>query len=265
MKSWKKFWAKACILSIACLFQPALASAAAKPEPSVVKAAEDVRVMSQEIAKAYFYIVRQVRVDRAKEDLKNGLAGLDRNIQMLTAGVEDKSLRNILLFMAFTRDEMRETLVKPYTRENGALILDLSESLLEGAEAITQRYLNSDNAEESMLVVSGKMNFLLERMAKYYIAFVAGFKDENNIRQVDGAAAQFEALLANVNAYKKYPPELQDRVQRLNEFWVIAKGFYLDIENSALPATVFISSDYLESTVQKLVTYHLGKAAAPKS
>ena len=116
-----------------------------------------------------------------------------------------------------------------------------------------------------MLVVSGKMNFLLERMAKYYIAFLAGFKDQNNVRQVGTAAAQFETLLTNVNAYENYPPDLQSRVERLNEFWTIAKGFYLDIENSALPATVFISSDYLESTVQKLVAYHLGRAAAPKS
>lgn len=265
MKTWKTTRAGACILAIACLFQTGVAGANTQPEPSVVKAAEDVRVVSQEIAKAYFYIVREVRVDRAQEDLKNGLSGLDRNIQTLTAGVEDETLRNILRFMAFTRDEMRQILAKPYTREHGALILDLSESLLEGADAITQRYLNADNKEESMLVVSEKMNFLLERMAKYYIAFLAGFKDQNNVRQVGIAATQFETLLTNVNAYKDYPPDLQNRVERLNEFWTIAKGFYLDIENSALPATVFISSDYLESTIQKLVTYHLGRATAPKS
>ena len=261
MKTIRLSLAKACLLLVAGLLHATAADAATQREASLLEAAENVQIASQQIAKAYFYVALNTRPERAAEDLKAGLASLDRDISILTDGVEDPSLRNLILFISFNRDELHETLAKPFSNENGAVILDFSESLLEGAEAIARTYTDPNDTEESMLLVVEKMDFLLERMSKYYIAFQAGFRDENNVRQIVAAAAQFDTLLPTISAYSGYPEDLKTRVRKLNKYWPIAKGFYLDVKNSSLPETVFISSDYMESTVRRLEKYHFNQIA----
>ena len=95
----------------------------------------------------------------------------------------DEEEKNVLMFISFTRDEMASVLRQPYSDENGAMMLDFSESLLEGAELIARKHTYKKDSEEGMLDVVEHMGFLLERITKYYISHKAGLTRRRLIRK----------------------------------------------------------------------------------
>jgi hypothetical protein len=135
------------------------------------------------------------------------------------------------------------------------MMLDFSESLLEVAELIAEKHVGKNCGEEGMLNVVERMEFLLERITKYYISHKAGFKDYNNVVQLENAIKKFEADLTKVNAYH-YPADLQDTIVKLNKFWPIARGFYVGIEKGSLPVIVMASTDNLKKLLNKLIKFH---------
>lgn len=151
-------------------------------------------------------------------------------------------------------------LAKPYSKESGALMIDFSESLLEGANNLAGKH-KGKGAEAGMLTEVEQLLFLLERVNKYYIAHKAGFKDYNNVVQLEKAVKDFEAGLAKVNAYS-YPENVQANVKNINQFWPVAKEFYLGVQENALPVIVLASTGKLEQEVKALEHYHNQVATA---
>lgn len=225
---------------------------------TILTASENIEYISQQIAKAYFYKQQRVRVSHATRELKEGMNALNTDLVLLEKGNLDEEGKNILSFLSFTHDDLKETLSQPYSEENGALMIDYSESLLEGAELIAQKHHNKKDSKERMIVVTERMLFLLERITKYYIAFRAGFNDQNNIVQIEHAIAEFEVNLAKINKYKSYPKSLKSTIMKINDFWPIAKRFYLGVEKGALPVIVLASTDKLVKRIQILGTHHRG-------
>ena len=232
------------------------ALAADKAAARILESAEAIGRLSQKIAKAYFYRQQRIRVSHANRELKASTSALDREIKKLSAASLDDEEKNVLMFIAFTRDEMKEVISQAYTEENGALMLDFSDSLLEGSELIASKHTQKKDFKEAMLVTMKRNLFLLERITKYYIAFRAGFKDYNNIVQLKEAIQKFESNLKKINAFKGYPKKLNASVQKVNQFWPIAKRFYLGVEKGALPVIVLASTDNLIKELKKLETFH---------
>jgi hypothetical protein len=245
----------ALVLLFSLATQPAKASVD-QHDLLMLKTAKDIEYISQKITKAYFYKQLDIRADQAERDLRESLSLLDQGIPKLHSGTSDTEGKNIATFLSYTSEELLETLKKPYSKENGALMIDYSESLMEGANVISQRHIKGRGPEEAMMVETEQLLFLLERINKYYIAHKAGFKDYNNVIQLEQAVRDFERGLAKVNSYKGYSQEERQSVENINQFWPIAKEFYLGVQQGALPVIVLASTDRLEREVKTLGTYH---------
>jgi hypothetical protein len=226
----------------------------------MLKTAKEIEFVSQKVAKAYFYRHLDIRADQADQEIQEGLALLQQGIRDLKASSLDNEAQNVATFLTSTIDELAQTLKKTYNRETGALMIDYSESLMEGAKLLSQRHIIGRSPEEAMLVETEHLLFLLERMNKYYIAHKAGFKNYNNVVQLEQAVKDFEASLASVNGYRGYSQEARQSVENINQFWPIAKEFYLG-EKGALPVIVLASTDRLEKEVRTLGAYHQTAAA----
>lgn len=246
------------LLLFASLFYSGLSGAANRQDLQQLQAAEKIQIVSQQIPKAYFYLHQGIRVEQAKKDLKNGMKALKRNIKILSK-TRDKEQLGMVEFMSYTQDEMKSTMIRPFNKERGALMLDYGEVLLEGAESLVAKHIHKNDQQEEMLVVTEQMSFLLERATKYYIAFRAGFTDENNVKQLQRAIAKFESHLKRVSAYK-YPDSLSAEVTKLTEYWPRAKSFYLGITKKNLPLIVFITTQHLEKSIKVLENHHQKKA-----
>lgn len=236
---------------------PALA-ADGKHELLTVEAAENVKFSSQTITKAYFYKQQGVRTDRATEELDKSLALLKKDLLVIQDGIKEgnKEEKNITIFLEYTLEELQELVKQPYSKDNGALMIDYSESLLEGAEYVTQLHMHPENTEEAMLVTVEELLFLLERINKFYIAYQAGFKDYNNVVQLKQTVKNFEDTLSKVNAYTKYADEVLTNRNKVNEFWPVAKEFFIDIQKGALPVIVLASVEKLANELEVLEKFH---------
>ncbi|CAK8722147.1 Type IV pili methyl-accepting chemotaxis transducer N-term [Candidatus Electrothrix aarhusensis] len=249
----------------ALCFTPAFA-AEKNHDLFMLEAAKNIEFLSQRVAKGYFYRRLGIRPDRAAEDLKKSLVLLQKDMIILQAGIEnDKEEQDISVFLEYTMSELKSIIENPYSKKNGALMIDYSESLLEGAEFIVERHKHKNKSEEVMLVAVEHSLFLLERINKFYIAYQAGFKDYNNVVQLKQAVQDFEITLAKINVYTKYSDTTLVSRSKINEFWPVAKEFFIDIQKGALPVIVLASVEKLEKELTVLENFHHNNARSDKS
>ncbi len=219
------------------------------------EASEDIKFISQQMVKDYFYLSFNSEKREIKNNLNNELLLLDSKLRLIAASTTDKSTKKILTFLAYSRDQITEAIALPYSIDNSAIILDYSEILLEGAEKIAKKHSYTFSKEEKMLINIKNMAYLLERMNKYYMVFQAGFKDHHNIKQLKDAIASFDLILEKVNDYD-YNRDISKDLDNIRNYWHITKRYYLALEKSNLPNILYISAEYLESHILKLEIYH---------
>ena len=215
--------------------------------------AEIIKVISQDLVKNYFYIQQGIQVPSARKGLKQNILELESTIKHLQDKVTNSESKRITEFMMFSMDELKATIRETFNVENGGLVLDYTEALLEGSESIVNR---NKGKKESMLDVIAEMEFLLERASKYYIAFRAGYTDDINVAQAKEAVRKFETLLVKVKK-ESYPPALaKGPVKKISKYWPVSRSFYMGIKKSELPTIVFISTKHMKKALSKLLVHH---------
>jgi len=214
--------------------------------------AEQIRTISQDIAKNYFYIEQGIQASSAKRGFKNDMLALNDILAKLKKDSKNPEVQGIVEFMGMSLEELTDLAKEKYNAENGGMVLDYTETLLEGSENI----VNADKSKvESQLDVVEEMEFLLERASKYYIAFRAGYTDDSNIIQADKAVKQFGILLKRLQTFN-YPDEIKNGpLKKLLKYWPVSKDFYLGIKKSDLPTIVFISTKHMKSALDKIAKY----------
>lgn len=227
-------------------------SAANDSDLLILEAAENIAFVSQKLPMAYFYQGKGIRVAVAERNIRDGLSDLNKDLKYLETVSLGEEEKNVMLFFKFTRDEMKEALAADYSLENGALIMDYSESLLEGAELIASRHKNLNAESETMLVTVERLEFLLERINKFYIAHYSGLRDEVNVSQLKLAVDEFESKLESIKNYKGYHASQKSSIKKIKGFWPIAKRFFLGVEKGSLPVIVLASSSSLKKELEKI-------------
>jgi len=239
--------------SLACFFFSGTQVHAKGQTSDVLLHAETIKTISQDLAKNYFYIQQGIQTSSAKKGLKKDIITLDDTIRKLQMSATSENTKGIVEFMFFSVDELKSTIKETFSAENGGLILDYTETLLEGSESIAK---HNKGKEESMLGVIEEMQFLLERASKYYIAFRAGYTDAINVTQAKMAVEKFEILLGKVQAHTYPGPITTGPIKKLSKYWPVSKNFYLGIKKSELPTIVFISTKHMKRALDKLVEHH---------
>ncbi len=233
-----------------------LFAATSRSDVKLLEASEDIKIISQQIVKDYFYLSQNTKKQEAAESLHAGVSALDEKLRLIAAATKNEDTKNVLTFLAFSRDQISETIALPYDAENGALMLDYSETLLEGAEAIANDHSYAFSKEEQMLINVKNMAYLIERITKYYMAFQVGFNDHNNVKQLRSAVGSFDDELTRLNSYG-YRGDSANNLDVINQFWPISRKFYLTLERRKLPNILYISAEHLENVIAKLELYHI--------
>jgi len=160
---------------------------------SIVNIAGKQRMLSQRIAKDYLYNGAGVAKDKASKEMNRSLKEFKRGIDILSKSINDDEIKNLIAFVKMSMNELDALIKKPFNINNAQLVLDLSESMLEGSQYIVSS-LKEKYKLKSVEVVdrSGKQRMLSQRIAKYYIAYQLGIKDKNTIEQTKLAVKQFD-------------------------------------------------------------------------
>jgi hypothetical protein len=238
----KAIWVGLLVLLIG---MPLTAGAAGEVDyGEAVNKAGKQRMLSQYIAKAYFFLGQRVRMDKAREQMRDGLILFTRNHKELKAEIKDEEVQKMLSFVEFSLEEFTELTGRKYNKEDAALVLDHSETLLEANQRVVERIEAISQLKKSKLVnLSGRQRMLSQRIAKFYIAYQAGFHDENLVYQLEKAVTEFEAAMKILTSEKRNTPEINKELKKTMWLWELVREFFLDIKKGGLPVSVYASTD----------------------
>jgi len=202
------------------------------------------RMLSQRIAKDYFYIGKGVNVSKATKQLKASIQAFNKSQKILSQSIKDDEIQNMLMFVDMSSEEFSTIAMEPYSLDNGALILDLSESMLEGSQYVVEAIKKGLKQQVSSIVdISGRQRMLSQRIAKYYISYQAGIKDKNSITQMQDAVKLFDDSHHKLMANKTNSAEINKALKKVDRLWKIVYKFYLNIEKGGLPIIVYNTTD----------------------
>ncbi len=246
------------LLLLGSMLHATLLSAKEYSKIELLELAGQQRMLSQRIAKDYFYIGQGVNVSKATKQLKLSLQTFNKSQHILSKNIQDDEIQNMLMFVDMSSDDFTSIVKEPYSLDNAALILDLSESMLEGNQYVVDALEEKIKAQNSTLVdLAGKQRMLSQRIAKYYISYQAGIKDKNSIVQMQEAVKSFNKANDLLMANKSNTPAINAQLKRVNRLWKIVYKFYLNIEKGGLPIIVYNSTDDIMNKMNKITKMYI--------
>ncbi len=214
-----------------------------------------LQLLSQIIAKDYFYIHQFIREEQARIELKQSIQEMDKIFILLSSYLKSEKVEHLVSYLEGVRLEYKDILDKPYSTENGSLVLDYSETLFEGSQSIVKSITNKDEQNELIYDVVLTQSIILQRISKFYIGFQAGFDDQMLITQLKDLVLEFEKLMEKMSRYKYGEEQLKD-VKLIQKYWPISKKIYLSMEKGNLTLIVFISTRYMISSLERILDFH---------
>lgn len=228
---------------------------ATRGDIKVIEASENIRYLSQKMVKEYLFFYKNPTKSELKKKLENMLLNLNDDFRVIVIATKDIDTKDVLEFLAYSKDQIAEIFHEVPNEERAALMLDYSETLLEGADSIASAHRYDFSDEEKMLMVTKEMEYLLERVSKYYMALHVGFNSPTHKEAMQEAISQFEGNIKQINGYIYPEKEIETR-EKMNTSWKANKIFLAKSEELFIPKLMNISVKHLEDIVAQIALYH---------
>jgi len=218
------------------------------------------RMLSQRIAKDYLYAGKNVAKSKATKELKASLKELNTAHKRLVDSINDPEIQNLLSFVQMSGEDFESTAKKAFDLDNAQLVIDLSESMLEGSQYVVnslKKKIKVKVKESTIVGIAGRQRMLAQRIAKYYIAYQAGIKDKNTVDQMKAAVKLFADAHKKLMSNQANTPEINRRLNDIDRLWKIVYKFYLNIEKGGLPLIVFNTTNDITKRMNKITNLYV--------
>ena len=251
MINMKKTW-HILFIMMACTLS---SSASSRSDVMIIEATENIRYLGQKISKDYLYFYHNPEKIELKEELDKDIEMLELSIHDIGMSTINTDSKNILDFLTYNKNEIKELLASKVNKETSILILDYSESFLEGANSIASVHIYAFSDEEKMLMLMKELEYLLERVSKYYIASHLNLDTLNNFELMTRAISKVEVIVKDINSYN-YPENLADTRIKMNGAWKTHKEFLYKSQKLFLPNLLQSSTKNIEVIIETMALYH---------
>lgn len=224
----------------------------------MVNIAGTQQLLSQKIAKEYLYVGKKINASRAERDLKKSIVLLKQQHKLLLTSINDEEIINLLDFVKMGTEDLEDTILQSFSIDNAQLIIDLSESMLEGSEYVLNSLKLKAYAKEVKIIeIASKQRMLAQRIAKYYIAYQSGIRDKNTVQQMKKAVSNFSKLQKGLLKIDINTPQINKKLNKIDRLWKIVYKFYLNIEKGGLPLIVFNTTNEISKEMNKVINLYI--------
>ena len=242
------------ILFAICLLTMAI-FASSRSDVKIIEATENIRYLGQKLSKDYLYLYSNPKRVELKEELNKDIEKLELSIHDIAMSTTNIDSKNILDFLTYNIEEIKELLTKNITEERSILILDYSESFLEGANSIASMHKYPFSKEEKMLMSMKELNYLVERVSKYYVASKLDIDKNNNFEHMVEAMSMIDTIIKEISLYK-YPSTLKKESKEISTIWKRHREFLYRSDKLFLPNLLDSSAKNLENIIEDIALYH---------
>jgi hypothetical protein len=229
---------------------------ATRAEVNVLEATENIRYLSQKITTNYLYFYANPKKINVFNHIKRDISRMVESIRTISMTTNDEYTKNVLEFLTYSKDQIEDLIEKSPTKERSALMLDYSETLLEGANSIAKGYTYDFTESEKMLMVGKSIEYLLERALKYYMALSIGLVSDVNKKQMSLSMKELVKKIRFIRNYQKYPSNLIKYRDKLVKNWKIMQNILKKREKLTLTNIAVLSTNEIESLIGKFIIYH---------
>lgn len=222
---------------------------------NVIALASDQRMHIQLLAKDYFYVHGDVLAQKSAKNLKQEyrvFANNNENLKKLLRTTEHKRVMSLVelldeKFVGFLTD-------KNYDIKDATAMLEVSDTLSEVYDGIVKNELKKNrNPEVNFLYLLKKQAMVVEKMAKFYVAYTMGVNDYNTLQSIKNSVKEFDANHREIIKQKsKLLNGIKD-LKKISKTWRIMKGYYAGVEESQLPAMALITTDRILKSLTNLI------------
>jgi hypothetical protein len=252
----KKIFTKRVVLVLFILLAVTNRSdASTRGDVKIIEASENIRYLSQKIAKEYLYLYYNPKKTNLKNKLSENMKKLEKNIQQIAINTQNDESKNILNFLTYTNEEIQLLLNEKATKDKSILILDYSETFVEAANSIQYLHQYKFSNEEKMIMYLKELEYLLERVTKYYMASIMNLNKTSNTQHMKGAVERVEEILTIIKSYP-YPKKIKKERRKIMNYWKTNKKFLMQSSKLSVPNLLSIFIKNFKDNIQKLELYH---------
>jgi len=230
-------------------------NASTRSDVKIVEASENIRYLSQKVAKEYLFLYYNPKKINLKNKLSENMKALEKNIYKIAINTQSDDSKDILTFLTYTNDEIKLLLEQKVTKDKSILILDYSETFIEASTAIQSLHQYDFSEEEKMLMHFKELQYLLERVTKYYIASIINLNKISNTKQMQRTIEEIEETLQIIKTYP-YPEKIKIEQEKILNSWKIYKKFLTVLNKLPLPSLLSISIKNFKENIKILEFYH---------
>jgi PHD/YefM family antitoxin component YafN of YafNO toxin-antitoxin module len=230
-------------------------SAATLSDAKILEASENIKYLTQKIAKDYLYLYTYPEKQDIHHAIRNNIKSLEENIRSIAITTKNEKIKYILDFFAYEKEQIKITLNSKMSKENVDKVLDFSEALTEGAENIVRSIQYNFSIEEKMFMRSKNIEYLVEKLAKYYMVLASDINKATIPEKVKETIRVVEEEITKIQQYT-YPKTLDDKKKELLKLWTSNKHYYHTVKTVKIPSIMLLSTNGLQNIINQIAIHH---------
>ncbi len=158
---------------VSVLLLMSLGSGKIHAQSELLKLTGHINLITEKIGNRSLMLYRDPSNREMMLSLRALILEMEKEFRLLARLAKDKELKEMLDFLVYSKDEIKERLQKPLDKDSTKEILDLVRSMLEGGEAVRRDHLKQSGDLEKNLL---DPDLALEKLTGYYLCTNLSFE-----------------------------------------------------------------------------------------
>lgn len=231
--------------------------AATLGDVKILEASDAIKYRINDFTKNYLLLTEFPHKRELSSTLHRDLVLLGKSFQEIAMTTRDVKTKGLLNFFAYQKARLEVILGQHPSKKQAPEIMEISESLVEGSEAIARHHRYNFSLEEKMFKTTLSISEHLEAVAKYYLAHHLEKNDPEILKKMSREAKEVEKKLQDITHYQYADKKVTKDKESILMTWHTLEPYINQAEKKdALPMVVNAGVTHINALLQSLGIYH---------